>query len=337
MGLVQIRPDDVAQVTAVVDLLNTGHQVDDPDAFSEQPAMLAAWLRYGWDLDPPECHLYTLPGDTEPVGVVQLDVPHRDNRHLMVAEISVHPRHRRRGHGTTIMTEVLDRARRIGRSTVWAGTAEDDPGGRAFLEHLGFRYASHDARRRQRLAEVDPAEVDRLADRARSAAADYDLVRLQPPTAAEVLTELSTVVAAINDAPMGELTVEDEVFDRQRLQDQETATARRGAKLYRVIARHRETDVIGGHTMVALNPQQPGIAHQGDTAVARAHRGHRLGLALKIDMMRWLAEVEPQLEVVETWNHADNGFMIDINEALGYRLSRVFATYERALPGNHQT
>ena len=55
--------------------------------------------------------------------------------------------------------------------------------------------------------------------------------------------------------------------------------------------------------------------------MSRAHRGHRLGLLLKIDMMRWLAEAEPQLEVMETWNNADNRFMISVNEAA--RLSAV--------------
>ena len=56
------------------------------------------------------------------------------------------------------------------------------------------------------------------------------------------------VTAAINDAPMGELTFEDEVFDLQRLQDIETARGARGDRSYRVIARHRETGEIGGHT-----------------------------------------------------------------------------------------
>jgi RimJ/RimL family protein N-acetyltransferase len=45
-------------------------------------------------------------------------------------------------------------------------------------------------------------------------------------------------------------------------------------------------------------------------------------------MMRWLADVEPQLKIIETWNNVDNNFMINVNEALGYRLSRVFRTYE---------
>jgi RimJ/RimL family protein N-acetyltransferase len=66
--------------------------------------------------------------------------------------------------------------------------------------------------------------------------------------------------------------------------------------------------------------------------VSRAHRGHRLGLLLKIAMMRWLAEAEPQLELLETWNNADNRFMISVNELLGYRLSNTFATYELTRP-----
>lgn len=48
-------------------------------------------------------------------------------------------------------------------------------------------------------------------------------------------------------------------------------------------------------------------------------------------MMRWLAEVEPQIVDLTTWNHADNRYMIDVNEAIGYRLSRTFAMFERTL------
>ena len=146
-----------------------------------------------------------------------------------------------------------------------------------------------------------------------------------------MLSELVEVTAAINDAPMGELTYEDEKFDLQRLRDLETAARGRGDRVYRVIARHRATGEVGGHTVVITHPLQPDVAGQGDTAVARHHRGHRLGLLLKIDMMRWLAQVEPQLKIIETWNNVDNKFMINVNEALGYRLSRIFNMYELKL------
>ena len=49
-------------------------------------------------------------------------------------------------------------------------------------------------------------------------------------------------------------------------------------------------------------------------------------------MMQWLAEAGPRLEVLQTWNNADNRFMIGVNELLGYRLSATCATYGLTLP-----
>jgi hypothetical protein len=54
--------------------------------------------------------------------------------------------------------------------------------------------------------------------------------------------------------------------------------------------------------------------------VARAHRGHRLGLLLKAGMLLWLAEAEPRIETVDTHNAESNNHMISVNEALGYRV-----------------
>ena len=159
----------------------------------------------------------------------------------------------------------------------------------------------------------------------------YSIERLQIPVGVEVLSELVEVTAAINDAPMGDLTYEDEKFDLHRLQDFETALVGRGDCGYRVVARHRTTGEVGGHTVVVTQPLRRQFGIQADTAVARQHRGHRLGLLIKIDMMRWLAEAEPQLKVIETWNNVDNTFMINVNEALGYRLSRIFNMYELRL------
>jgi GNAT superfamily N-acetyltransferase len=331
MAFVRVRPDDVRQVTIIADIAEAARQVDDPDAFPVIPEILAGQLRYGWDLEPEDHYLYAPEDAADPVGVLTLDMPRRDNLHLVWAQILVHPAHRRRGHGSVIMNEALRIAGEAGRSTIWIGTAEDDQAARRFIEGFDFSYASHDARRRQVLSDVDQGEVQRLWGLAQAAAANYCLERRQPPIADEVLSELIEVTAAINDAPMGDLTYEDEKFDLQRLRDFEAAITGRGEREYRVLARCRSTGEVGGHTVVLIHPLRPEIGLQGDTSVARHHRGHRLGLLLKIDMMRWLAEAEPQLKIIETWNNVDNKFMINVNEALGYRLSRIFNTYELRL------
>ena len=82
------------------------------------------------------------------------------------------------------------------------------------------------------------------------------------------------------------------------------AQAAHGRRVYRVAARHRGSGELVGHTVLVVESERPGWGWQFDTSVVRAHRGHRLGLLLKADMLRWLADAEPQLRIVDTWNAA---------------------------------
>lgn len=331
MPLARVDPADPVTLGELARLLEAARRVDDPDAFPLTERALQAHLTHGSDLRPSSHHLLVPEAGGPAVGALELELPTFDNHHLVWGEITVHPGYRHQGYGAQLLDELLARTRAAGRDTVWVGVAEDDAAGRAFLERHGFGYASHDARRRQVLADIDPGEIDRLEQVATQGARDYELLRWRPPFDDGQLLALAEVTAAINDAPMGNLTFEDEVFDLPRMRDQQEARRRRGDRFYEVVARHRGSGLLAGHTQVAVEPETPTLGHNVDTAVARGHRGHRLGFALKIAMLRWLAEAEPQLEVIETWNHADNTFMINVNEALGYRLSRVFALYELRL------
>ncbi|HEX8509632.1 MAG TPA: GNAT family N-acetyltransferase [Propionibacteriaceae bacterium] len=332
MRFFRVDPDDEVGVAHAVALLNDARRQDDPDGLQLYPEVLSHQLRFGWDLEPEELYLCTPDGSATPVAVLELSLPLRDNLHLVWGDITVHPSCRRQGHGSTVMAELISRAQEAGRSTIWLGVPDDEDGPRAFLERFGFRFGSRDARRRQVLADVDAAAVADQYARAQQRAADYVVERCTLPTPPEVLEQLVEVTAAINDAPMGDLSFEDEHFDVRRLQDFEAAAAGRQDRVYRIWARHRTTGEIGGHTVVTTNDYYPTFGWQADTAVSRGHRGHRLGLLLKVQMMHLLAEQEPQIQVVETWNNADNSFMIDVNEAIGYRLSRVFATYQLDVP-----
>jgi GNAT superfamily N-acetyltransferase len=50
------------------------------------------------------------------VGIGMLDLPQRDNRHSMGIDIRVHPEHRRRGAGRTIVNDAVRWAREDGRT-----------------------------------------------------------------------------------------------------------------------------------------------------------------------------------------------------------------------------
>jgi hypothetical protein len=65
--------------------------------------------------------------------------------------------------------------------------------------------------------------------------------------------------------------------------------------------------------------------------VARAHRGHRLGLLVKVAMLELLAGREPGLERIITGNADVNEHMIAINTELGYRILDHWLSWELAV------
>ena len=83
--------------------------------------------------------------------------------------------------------------------------------------------------------------------------------------------------------------------------------------------------------MVAVDVDAPEHSEQHDTSVVRDQRGHRLGLLLKAEMVLWLAEVEPRLETIDTWNAESNAHMIGVNERLGYHVLGREMQFQRRL------
>jgi RimJ/RimL family protein N-acetyltransferase len=187
------------------------------------------------------------------------------------------------------------------------------------------------AYRRQDLRTVDRAALDRGYLAAESRAGGYDLVRLAGATPEEMLPAVVAMTAAINDAPTDGMDIDDAVFTPARIRAYEAAVLAGGRRLYRLAARSRETGDLVGHTVVTVDRERPWLASQGDTTVLRAYRGHRLGALLKIGMLRWLAEVEPQLHTIDTSNAASNAHMIRVNDLLGYQVIATTTNYQRRL------
>jgi hypothetical protein len=72
----------------------------------------------------------------------------------------------------------------------------------------------------------------------------------------------------------------------------------------------------------------PEWAAQEATVVLPRHRGHRLGLLVKIEMMDVLARQAPEVRYVITGNAGQNEYMIAINEQLGYKISSITRTWD---------
>ena len=331
MSDLEIRPftpDDTTDVRAAFEIINAVAAVDSPWEHPWLEPRFDVFLRQGWDGEPPAPYLASVDGT--PVGVGLLFMSERDNTHLAWTWLAVLAEHRRRGYGGALFERLMDEARARGRTSIGTDGWESERAS-GFAARYGLEKKSQAIMRRQHLAELDPSLVQKLYDEAARVATDYELVRITGRTPPELVDAMVELVSAINDAPTDDLDIEDEVFSPERLRAYEDATLAKGQRLYRLVARHKETGELGGHTVIAVEEQRPTIGDQHDTAVARAHRGHRLGVLLKAGMLLWLAEAEPRLETVDTWNAESNDHMIAVNELLGYRVMGRELQFQRSL------
>ena len=216
-----------------------------------------------------------------------------------------------------MLEALVERARSEGRTSVIIG-AWDAPAPRR----------SRRARPRAEAGGGHPAAVPetldrdplaRLYDEALPYAAAYDLVRLAGRSAEADLVALAEMTAAINDAPTDDLDVEDEVFTPERIRDYEDAQTARDHRLYRVFARHRESGELAGHRPSSSTPSGR-TSPSSTTHRSCAPTGPPARAAVKLEMLRWLAEDEPQIEQIDTWNAESNDHMIGVNETLGYQI-----------------
>ena len=96
------------------------------------------------------------------------------------------------------------------------------------------------------------------------------------------------------------------------------AASRPSRRFYRP-GRHDATGHLVAWTAIVFDAGLREQALQQITIVDPAHRGHRLGLLVKIDSLWHTLEHEPAFRVLDTWNAAENSYMIAINEKLGFR------------------
>jgi RimJ/RimL family protein N-acetyltransferase len=327
-----IDPDrpDPRDLAAAVGVLEAARVADRPYLLEQNRSNVLAEARFAWDGETPRYAVVRARAGTA-VGVVAVETPEQDNRHLVYATVTVDPAHRGRGIGGAMLDAVVATARATGRRVLMTdATAGAEPAGH-LLRSRGFGVAGVDAVRRLDLTGGDHAAWRADHEQAARAAAAYDLLRLDGPVPDDLLDAFVVMTSAINDAPFDDLDVEDELFTAERLRAFERAQAGRDRRTYRLVARERVTGELAGVTSLAVEAERPWHAEQYDTSVVRTHRGHRLGLLLKTGMLLWLATAEPQLRRIDTGNAVSNDRMVAVNERLGFRVVELQEIWQRPL------
>jgi GNAT superfamily N-acetyltransferase len=316
MNLERFAPaDDGAAVRACYEIYRAGAPADDPDGPPMPARSFAGWLALGWTEDPLETWL-ARDGAGEPCGWYVLGLPQRENRHLATLRPVVPPGRRRGGLGTALVRHAAQRADHLGRTVLSSDSRQDSPG-MAFALALGAQQGLTEVRRVLELAAVTPRKRAALRAAAQAAAAGYAPLTWAGPTPEDQLAAVAAVNAGLADIPH-EAGYDVQRWDAERVRLDGRRVAAQGLRYYTVAARSLATGELAALSQLGIEPDEPTWGHQELTVVSRAHRGHRLGMLLKVAMLDLLAEHEPQLTRIITGNTDGNRHMIAINEELGF-------------------
>lgn len=262
------------------------------------------------------------------VGMATYEAPTQENTDRAIATLVVHPDHRRKGYGTALHDHTVAWAREQGRTIVGGTTVVSVEGappiaepGTAFVRQLGYQPALPEVARQLELSTVDTAEHDRLLAEAWAAADGYRTVAWVGVPPDDLIEDVAYLDGRLfTDAPTGDLDLEPEKITPERVRDREIALLQRGRKTVHTGVVHEATGRLVAWTTIGLDLElDNGQAIQFITLVDPDHRGHRLGTIVKIENLRYAHRLDPKLSRITTWNAAANGYMIRINEALGFR------------------
>jgi GNAT superfamily N-acetyltransferase len=304
----------------------TPWQLEELRALMQHPG-LAAWSG-GW----------SAVVDGETVGAGFIRTPLLDNLELAELDVHVDPDRQRLGIGSALLAHAEQQARRRGRTVVtglvgWAwnaGSHGDGEPGPEFARARGWELALAEVQRELTLPV--PADVlDRLAEESARAHAAYTLRSWSGPVPDDLLVGWAEITSSLaTEAPTGDLDLEPEVVSTEVVREREAVLERQGRTKYNTVALDVDGAVVG-YTDLATTVHEPGRAYQWGTLVRGDHRGHKLGVALKVANLRLLQAERPDITRLTTYNAEVNAHMIGVNEALGFEPVARLGDFQKRL------
>ena len=320
-----LDPADDATIDEVLRLRDAARAVDWPDFPPPCPISFRGLLRFARHSRRDEFRV-ARDGDVI-VGFLEISLPLLDNLENADVDIVVHPDHRRRGIGRAFHEYTLDFLRDAGRKRVGGHSLDAGPAA-DFARAMGAQPGLAEVRRRLDLSTMDD-DVDTLAA-AWSKAGGYELVQWTNRTPDRYVDDVASLDATfLTEAPIGDLVLEPERVDTARIRESEAWADLRGFRRYHTGAVHTATGRLVALSALGRPASTTWHANQWITLVNPDHRGHRLGLVVKLENLRLCRMAEPALRYVDTWNADVNDHMIAINEAMGFRVVDTWMDWQQ--------
>jgi GNAT superfamily N-acetyltransferase len=270
------------------------------------------------------------------VGIGLSELPQRDNTHGATLDVRVAKARRRQGVGTAIVAETQRRVAAEGR-TVLNGFVElptalvDAAPATPFALRMGF-VATLTGHQRHLAVPIDPERRAGVLQEVETAAAGYRTFAFVSPWPREYVDDQCELNRRMStDAPSGDARHAEEAWNAGRVEASDRLLAQQGLTKLVAVAQHIESGHLVAFSELALPQDHPHEAWQWATLVLREHRGHRLGLAVKLANLDILASTAPAVHLVTTGNAQENAPMIAVNDLLGFEVVATGTFWQKEL------
>jgi GNAT superfamily N-acetyltransferase len=247
---------------------------------------------------------------------------YQTNGHLVELHISLDQQFRRKGIGKQIFDELIDFARREGKTrlTIWTPNST----GKNFAQKLGGQLDHEHFVNKLELADVDWDLMKRWIDDSLTLTPEVSIESYHeiPDDLIEDFVQLHTETE--NQAPWGgdgevRMTTESRRKTERLYRDE-------GIDLITMISKESNGE-ISGMTEMVFNPNDPTSIQQELTGVRHRYRGRGLGKRLKAEMISLVRSKYPSVVRVSTGNAKTNAAMLHINTEMGFEEQAIFHLY----------
>jgi GNAT superfamily N-acetyltransferase len=305
------------------------------DRTSSPPARLAGWR----DTPYAASRNFFARVEGSIVGHASCQVALKDNVDTAWLHVDVLDGYRRDGIGTALLRRVEDVAKAQGRHVLqsytehpagFEGAGRLDPATRVGgvpKDGPGVAFCLKNGYTLEQTSRFSTLEMDHnmewegleLAAHSKGDAA-YGLLCWTNRCPGDYVDQMAVLMGRMStDTPAGGLEIEAEAWDAARVRQLEDTTLAEGQIALVAAAQHRQTGELAAYTVIYLDPAKPWLAEQDDTLVAKPHRGHGLGMLVKLANLRGLQREYPAVQRVITFNAEENEHMLAINVKLGFR------------------